>query len=164
MKYTINPFKQLLVGPFFYGSSRCVLQVPVCHSSPFPSRPPWYSCHTQSLPRSQCNRLDACPHRCRNKKAGGLGIEIVHRKKTNTTVSLHQNNTVTEKTIVRFVYISHCLLSFKGSCKSTNTDGTKNKEHPDQFMHIYIYTYIYTHVYIYIYIYPMDPNIAWEGA
>ena len=82
------------------------------------------------------------------KRPGALDRDCASEK-TNTTVSLHQNNTVTEKTVVRFVYISHCLLSFKGSCKSTNTDGTKNKEHPEQFMHIYIHTYI--HMYIYIY-------------
>ena len=69
---------------------------------------------------------------------------------TNPTVSLHQKqHHQQKKTIVGFVYISHCLLSFKGSCKSTRME-QKNKEHPDQFMHTYLY--IYTCVYISIHI------------
>jgi hypothetical protein len=69
---------------------------------------------------------------------------------TNPTVSLHQKqHHQQKKTIVGFVYISHCLLSFKGSCKSTRME-QKNKEHPDQFMHTYLYIYMCVYLYTYI--------------
>ena len=126
-------------------------------------------------PRSQCNgwcmswpmqkkRPGALDRDCASEKTNTTPIEylqceiknnVFHIKIYPNACSNKHNSQFAskttpsaKKTIVGFVYISHCLLSFKGSCKSTRMEQKTKNIRINSCIHIYIYTCVYISIHI----------------